>query len=392
MDTSLAPVLHVIPGLRTGGAEQMLATLVTARRQQPFSQVVVDLLSGGSHAERIRKADIPVYELSAQSPLALPFVVFRLAALIARLKPVAIQSWLYYADLTALWALELSGRRAATRLYWGVRSSELETEHYRRTLAWTIKACANRSTRPDAVVANSFAGRDAHRQFGFAPRAFPVIANGIDTARFRPDPTIRLRMRSELGVANDHPLVIHVARVDPMKDHASLLAVASLLPNVNFLTAGFGTQSLGTTPNLRALGLRRDLPNLYAAADVVLSTSIFGEGFSNVIAEAMACGVPAVATDVGDSRRIVGDTGAIVVPRDVEAMASKINALLMEKNTSRHERSNAARQRIQENFSLDRMVSTFDALHVHGTLPVNNGESAFHTKPEAIITAGNGTR
>ena len=373
MQQNLPTVLHVIPGLHTGGAEHTLAALVTARRRQPFSQIVVDLLggAGGDSAltEAIRAAGIPVHQFGGRSAFDLPIILFRLRGLIRQVRPIAIQSWLYYADLASLWALELSGQRATTRLYWGIRSSDMDQSHYRRTLGWTIKACAKRSNQPDAVVANSFAGRDVHRALGFTPRAFPVIPNGIDTQRFRPDTSARARMRAKLGIPDRNPLVIHVARVDPMKDHASLVAVAVALPDIQFVAVGAGTNKIAAPSNLTALGIRHDMPNLYRAADLMLSTSIFGEGFPNVIAEAMACGVPVVATDVGDSRRIVGDSGIIVSPRDVAGMASAIGRILAEPGTKYAERANAARKCIGDRYSLERMVKTFDALHLHEILP-----------------------
>jgi glycosyltransferase involved in cell wall biosynthesis len=252
----------------------------------------------------------------------------------------------------------------------------MDPRHYRRALGRTIKACAKRSARPDAVVANSFAGRKAHRAIGFAPRAFPVIPNGIDTKRFRPDGSVRARMRTQLGVSDRKPLVIHVARVDPMKDHVSLIAVAAALPNIQFVMTGAGTEKIEAPTNLRALGIRRDMPDLYAAADLSLSTSVFGEGFPNAVAEPMACGIPVVATDVGDSRLIIGDTGFVVSPRDVPGMASAIGSLLAEPETKRAARGAAARIRIQDHYSLDRMVSAFDSLHLHGTLPAMNDDAA----------------
>ena len=200
----------------------------------------------------------------------------------------------------------------------------MKRRHYRRALGWTINACVKRSARPDAVVANSFAGRDVHRALGFAPRAFPVIPNGIDTHRFRPDAFARARIRAQLALPDGKMVVIHVARVDPMKDHVSLTAVATALPDVQFIMAGSGTEQIAAPPNLKALGHRQDIADLHAAADLLLSTSIFGEGFPNAVAEAMACGVPVVATDVGDLRRIVGNTGVIVSPRDVSAMVAAI--------------------------------------------------------------------
>jgi glycosyltransferase involved in cell wall biosynthesis len=171
-------------------------------------------------------------------------------------------------------------------------------------------------------------------------------------------------------------LVLHVARVDPMKDHASLTAVAAALPDIQFIMAGSGTEQIAAPPNLKALGHRQDIPDLHAAADLLLSTSIFGEGFPNAVAEAMACGVPPVATDVGDSQRIVGDTGIIVQPRDVTAMVSAIARMQVESQAKRSALAAAARKRIEDHYSLDRMVSAFDALHLHGILPAStNGDA-----------------
>ncbi|MFZ0402390.1 MAG: glycosyltransferase [Pseudolabrys sp.] len=380
MHNSPPTVLHVIPGLHTGGAEHRLAALVTAKRKQLFSQVIVDLrgstASDGTLTDGIRAAGIPVHQFGGHMALDLPIILLRLCGLIRQVQPIAIQSWLYYADLASLWALELSGPRATTRLYWGIRSSDMNLKQYRRALRWTIKACAKRSARPDAVVANSFAGRAVHRALGFAPRAFPVIPNGIDTQRFRPNPSARARMRAHLALPDGKMLVIHVARVDPMKDHASLTAVAAALPDIQFIMAGSGTEQIAAPPNLKALGHRQDIPELHAAADLLLSTSIFGEGFPNAVAEAMACGVPVVATDVGDSRRIVGDTGVIVSPRDVAAMVAAIIHIRAEPQAKRSARAAAARKRIEDHYSLDRMVSAFDALHVHGILPaLTNGDA-----------------
>jgi glycosyltransferase involved in cell wall biosynthesis len=380
MHNNLPTVLHVIPGLYTGGAEHILAALVTAKRKEPVSQIVVNLLGStaadSALSDAITAAGIPIHRFDGQSALGFPAVLFRLCGLIRKMRPIAIQSWLYYADIASLWALELSGQRARTRLYWGIRNSDMDQSHYRRALGWTIAACARRSARPDAVVANSFAGRDVHRALGFAPRAFPIIPNGIDTQRFRADISARARLRAQLGVMGDKPFVIHVARVNPMKDHASLVAVAAALPHIQFVMVGSGTEKIDGPKNLMALGLRHDMPDLYTAADLSVSTSIFGEGFPNAVAEAMACGVPAVATDVGDSRRIVGDTGVIVPPRDVPAMASAIARMQAEPQAKRSARAAAARKRIEDHYSLDRMVSAFDALHLHGILPAStNGDA-----------------
>ena len=364
-------VLHVLPGLGLGGAETMLAALVTAKRSQPFPQTVVDISGGGMLTERIHAAGVPVIAFNLRHAAGLPLAVIRLAQTIRRVRPAVIQSWLYYGDLTATWALALSGRRASTRLYWGVRCSDLDVDRYSWPLRRTIVACARRSGEPDAVVANSFAGRDVHRQLGYRPRAFPVIPNGIDTVRFRPDTDTRQKIRAELGIADETPLILHVARVDPMKDHASLLAVAKALPQATFVLTGAGTKELVGPPNVIALGPRSDMPLLHAAADIAISTSAFGEGSSNAIAESMASGVSVIATEVGDARAIVGDTGSIVAPRDTTAMIAAVGLLLTEPSQARQARGLASRGRIVDFYSLDRAVAAFDALHLRGEMPDN---------------------
>jgi glycosyltransferase involved in cell wall biosynthesis len=303
----------------------------------------------------------------AQTALA----TLRLAALIRKTQPTTIQSWLYYADLLSLWALRISGRSSGTPLYWGVRCSDMDQSQYRLSLRWAIRLCAKWSARPNAVVANSCAGRDVHRRLGYSPRAFPVIWNGIDTDRFRPDANIRARVRREFGLSETDIVVIHVARVDPMKDHASLLDVAAALPDIKFIAVGRGTKELSGPRNLIALGHRSDLPMLYPVADCLLSTSAFGEGFPNVIGEAMACALPIVATDTGDSRIIVGDNGIIVPCGDTGAMASAIRTVTAETGSQRQDCGLRGRRRIETCFSIERAVSAFDRLHVDGILPTD---------------------
>jgi glycosyltransferase involved in cell wall biosynthesis len=117
------------------------------------------------------------------------------------------------------------------------------------------------------------------------------------------------------------------------------------------------------------LGQRSDLPAIYAAADFALSTSAFGEGFPNVIAEAMAAGLPVIATDVGDSRWIVGNYGLVTPPRDTDKLAAAVRAFASEAESVRRARGDRSRARVETELSLDRMVTAFDRLHLDGVLP-----------------------
>jgi len=194
-----------------------------------------------------------------------------------------------------------------------------------------------------------------------------VISNGFDTDAFRPAPLSALSVRDELGIAPTAQLVGLMGRYHPMKDHENFFLaareVSKALPNAHFLLAGEGLTNenkslaeliarsmLGARVHL--LGPRRDMPRLLASLDVLASASAYGEAFPNVIGEAMSCGVVCVATSVGDSAAIIGDTGYVVPPRDPNELAARLKVALALSSDERRLRGEAARTRIVKMYSL----------------------------------------
>jgi glycosyltransferase involved in cell wall biosynthesis len=326
----------------------------------------VTLLPAEAHTARLRGAGVEVIELRFDKPGGIPTGLLKLARLIGERRPDIVQGWMYYGDLAALVALALSGRRRQTHLVWSIRCSAMDWRSYGVGLALVVKACAVLSRRPDLVTANSAAGLKSHLALGYHPRRAQVVANGIDIVEFQPDPAARGAVRAELGIAEDVTVLAHVARVDPMKDHGSFLAAMAALPDLSALLVGAGTEKLAAAPNIFRLGRRCDVARLFAAADFVVSSSRFGEGFSNVLAEGMACGLPAVATDVGDAKLIVGDTGLVVPPGSPDALAAAIRTLAAEPPAARAERASRARARIVENFAMGEAIHRY--LELYGSL------------------------
>ena len=198
---------------------------------------------------------------------------------------------------------------------------------------------------------------------------------GAESVLARPDE--RAAIRAELGLSVDDLVVGMCARVDPMKDHASFVKAATLLaevaPEARFILIGAGTDEPGSAldraiaasgiaDRFMRLGLRLDVHCLIAALDIATLSSI-SESFPNVLAEAMACGVPCVATDVGDSAAIVGDTGLIVPPGDAQALADAWNSLRREGPDGRARRGAAARRRIADRYALATMIEDYYALY-----------------------------
>jgi glycosyltransferase involved in cell wall biosynthesis len=345
-------IIYVTAGLGIGGAEAMLTLLATARPGVADEITIVSLLPAQAHLQRLRAAGVTVIELRFDRAGGVLISLIKLAKLIAQSKPDIVQGWMYYGDLAALVAVIMSGRRKHTLLLWSIRCSDMDLRNYGLRLRLVVKACTLLSGLPDLVTANSAAGLKFHLARGYHPRRAELIVNGIDINEFRPDAVARREVRLELGLCEDAIVLAHVARVDPMKDHATFLAAMTRLPEFSALLVGAGTENLPAARNLFRLGRRGDVARLLAAADFVVSTSRFGEGFSNVLAEGMACGLPAITTDVGDAKRIVGDTGVVVAPEEPDTLASAIRTLAGEPAPTRADRAKRARARIVENFSL----------------------------------------
>lgn len=348
-------VLHVISGLGTGGAELMLSQLVRNSRQ--FCHMVVSLTDMGTIGPDLVAAGIEVAALGIRSGFGLLGGLARLALLIRCRRPMVVQTWLYHADLLGTLAARLAG---CQNLIWNLRCSNMDNKRYGRLVA----LLARLSAVPKAIIANSHAGKEWHQACGYHPRQWRVIANGIDTNRFRPAPEARTRWRAKLGFDNGKVLVGMVARLDPMKDHAAFLGVAARLsssrPDMAFLVAGLGTDTLPDIGVIR-LGEVRDVPGLYSALDIAVQASRFGEGFPNVVAEAMACGVPVIASKNGDVSLIVGDTGLTIPPGDEGALEQAIRALA-DAPEKRREMGLRAQRKIEHDYALPAAIQSFEAM------------------------------
>ncbi|RCK33588.1 hypothetical protein TH24_21310 [Thalassospira xiamenensis] len=287
-----------------------------------------------------------------------PISIFKLAWMIYKFKPSIVQSWMHYADLVATLALLISGRRKNTRLIWGVRCSNLDFSQYGWKLFFTVKVCSFLSAKADVIIANSEAGRSAHVKLGYASERFRVVHNGIDVDKFAPiGVEARNKFRAKFSIPEDAFIVVMAARFDPQKDYQTFLRVVGRLPECVFLVAGTDTEKLPRISNVIKVGVFGDMPTLFGSADCVLSTSAYGEGFPNVVAEAMACGVPAVATNVGDVSLIIGDTGYITDVKDCDGIVNAIISIKSECLHDKERRSKMSRRRILENFELKKMIS-----------------------------------
>jgi len=367
-------VLHIITGLSTGGAERALYNLLSGGLAARDGVVVLSLRDEGTYGRRIRELGVPVYTLGMRRGVPGPVAIARLCMLVRELRPDMIQGWMYHGNLAATLAGWVTPGRPPVA--WNIRHSLYSLRDEKPLTRQVILANRCLSGRTDSIVYNSCLSREQHEAFGFLADRGRMIPNGFDTDNLQPSPDLGQLVRRDLAIPEDALVIGHVARFHPMKDHASFLRaavqVARAMPNTRFLLAGrnvdlvnsalFGIVPSDFVGRFHFMGERDDVPALMQAMDIFCQSS-WSEAFPNVLGEAMALGVPCVATDVGDSRDIVADTGMIVPRSDSEALARGLLAMLSKSSDERRALGSAARASVKANYALPRIVGEYQGLY-----------------------------
>ncbi len=365
--TRRVKLVFLIRSLAIGGAERQLAELAKSLDPNRFDVTVLCFYGGGQFANDLIEANIPVLSLDKKGRWDLAGFGVRLVKYLRHLQPDILHSYMTGSNLVAALA---KAALPKVKIVWGVEAAYVDHKQYGWLEQVTSRAEILLSFVPRLIIFNSFAGRDYHLSAGFSGSHAIVIQNGIDMARFRPDPIARAQLRSDWNIPSDAFLIGLSGRLDPIKDHPTFLKAAALFAQHNrgarFVCIGDGHSSylqrlqtlakeLDLTDKVVWAGFVKNMVGAYNALDLCCSAS-HSEGTSNAIAEAMSCGIPCVVTDVGDSRYIVGNTGVLVPPRDPEAMAVGWSAMRHQIH-QQPQLSSLVRQRIQQHLSLAQLVN-----------------------------------
>jgi glycosyltransferase involved in cell wall biosynthesis len=368
-------VVHVINCLSYGGAQFMLCNLLARTDRERIESMVVALVNVLPLAERVESLGIPVRVIGMRPGVPNPRGVVRLARLLHRERPGVIQTWMYHSNLIGGIAARLS---VPAPVVWGIHHTEHDARTEKRTTLWTVAVGARLSRRlPARIVCCSESARRLHEQRGYATEKLMFIPNGFDTGTFRPDPTARFEVRRELGIGPGTLLVGWFAKYTTHKDPLNFLRAVAILkdrcPGVHFVLCGDRideanaelvsvVEAYGLRGRCHLLGIRRDMPRLTASLDLAVQSS-FTEAFPLVMGEALACGVPCVATDVGDSAAIIGESGRIVPPRDSQALAAACGEVLELSPEARARMGQSGRLRIQERYELVSVTRRYEDLY-----------------------------
>ena len=353
----------------------MLARLLESARMFPdIDSEVVSLMRPGAISTRIAATGVPVYSLNMRAGIPSLRSAFRLIQLTRRVRPDLIMGWMHHGQLAASLAGLAAG--GGTQVIWNVRHSLGGYREEKPLTRALLRIGAWLSATPSAIIYNSRTAARQYRAFGFRPRRDLVIPNGFDIGAFDPREAARKAIEALFNIPPDRLIIGMIARNHPMKDATNLIAaftrVFEVRPDAHLLIVGEGMDKpspdaarvlASLEPSSWTLaGHRADVPAWLAGLDLLTLPSAWGEGFPNIVGEAMACGVPCVATDVGDAAWLIGTTGRVVPARDALALGTALLELAMLGPAARGAMGQAARARIDEHFALPAIARDYALL------------------------------
>ncbi len=351
-------IVQIIPTLDQGGAEKQLALLATRLPRDMFEVHVCTLTRGGPYEQALREREIPIHAINKHWKFD-PAAYWRLRAVLRRLRPQLVHTWIFAANSYGRYAAFHAG---VPRVVAGERCVD-------RWKVWHELAIDRHLARhTDRIVANSSGVVDFYVQHGIPKAKFEVIPNAI-SEQSGVAPIARDEALQRVGVPRDARVIGAVGRLWPQKNYRDLIWAAELLKvirdDTHLVVIGDGPQRailerwrrhLEITDRVHFVGHREDVPQLLPHFDCFWLASAY-EGQSNALMEAMLAGVPAVVSDIPGNRDLVehGKTGYLFPVGDRAAIARLTNQLLEDPATARRIAA-AAQKRMKTEFTVEKMI------------------------------------
>lgn len=365
-------IVHIITGLGDGGAEHTLFKI--CKYEKLNNHIVISFKGREKYFLLLKKIGVKVYCLNASFFSIYKF--FFLINLLRSLKPDVVQTWLVHADFIGGIAARLAGIK---NIIWNIRYSNFEIGKTKFTTIMIIKILSKLSSIiPKFIIVNSNRAKKIYENEGYNKRKLKFIPNGFDLSILKPNKLQKKIFKKKNKINNQIPLIGNVARYDPKKDHLNLINALSLVRSkkINFFCILVGNnidqnniklnseiKRLKLSNHIKLIGQNDDIMQVMNGFDIYIQSSSYGEGFPNVVAEAMACGTPCVVTNVGDAGILVGKNGWIVSPNSPNKLANAIETAISEIGSNYwRKRCINTRSRIKVNFDIINMVKLYNEL------------------------------
>lgn len=363
-------IIHIIVGLNNGGAEMMLYKLLKYSDRNLYKHTVISLMDEGVMGEEIKKLDITIETLNIKKGN------FSLRGFIKLLKLCKnqdiIQTWMYHSDFLGF----IISKILRKKIIWGIHHSNLEKDKNKKRTLLIAKINAFLSRWCDEIVSCSKVAKEEHEKYGYVKDKIKVIPNGFELEKFYFIENAKNILQKEFPIIENKLLFSLVARYEILKDHNNCLKAMKIFKeifsnefilllcgtNINYKNRTLISQIKENEleKNVLLLDRRKDIPVIMSATDIYISSSS-GEGFPNVLGEAMACETPCIVTDVGDSSYIVGKTGSVIERGSPEKLSKAIIEFI---NTNAYKKNRkSCRKRIEENFDIVKIIKLYEKLY-----------------------------
>ncbi len=359
-------ILFVIRGLQPGGAETQLVLLANGLASRGHDVSIAVCYPGGALESALDGVSLIGFDKKGRWDFSF---LFRFIQYVRKVSPDVVHGYMGLGNILTAVCRPFVGPLLTV---WGIRASNMDLDAYDFGSRVSFYAEKALSRFADCIIVNSYSGMEHAVSVGFPSDKLKVVPNGIDHGVYKGSSVRGEAFRKEIGVDVGTPVFGLIGRVDPMKGHDIFLQAASEFlatgKDAQFVCVGkvdtsYGRAMVSLSEKLAGLkgrvhwlGLRRDMASVYSGIDVLVSASRFGEGFSNVVGEAMACGTPCLVTDVGDSARIVGETGLVVKP-EVPAFLAEGMGVMLDRVDRDETLGRRCRERIVEKFSPESLIA-----------------------------------
>lgn len=362
-------IVHIIPGLGNGGAEILLERLLSNLDKTKYKLEVISLIDEGILGEKIKKMGINIHSLHMKRG-KIDFQKLFKGLKICKDCDI-IQGWLYHGNLFAF----ICGKILGKKIIWGIHHANFDKDKHKKLTLLIIKIMSFLSRFVDVIVCGSKVVEKLHKEIGYNGKML-IIQNGFELDKFYKIEKARLIIEKELGLEKDIILFGSVGRYDLQKDYLNCFEAMRIIKNkkIKFKLLLIGPdltnenielkkmiEKTGIEENVMLLGKREDIPLLMSSLDIYVSSSV-GEGFSNVIGEAMACETICVITDTGIAEEL--EDRSLVVPiKDAKMLAEKCIEVIRYSEAKKEEIRKKGRREIFEKYEIKKIVKKYEDLY-----------------------------
>ena len=366
-------IIHIINNLSTGGAERMLFNLISCIHMNSFDISVFSLQGKGELSVEIEKLGIPIFYFGIFRKRDFVFKFLKLMLAIIKFKPDLVQTWLYQSNIIGGVATKIV---SSSKIIWSLHATILKPGLTKKSTKFIIKLSSILSGFiPDKIICCSHSSYNDHKVIGFKENKMIVIPNGINTTEYNFTNSNEFYLNSKLNIINEKVKYIGmVGRYHKMKRHDIFFHAAKIVsdkyPFLRFIICGYKinktNQVLMKLINSFEIGTKiylldniTTMPELYSSLDVLVTTSSYGEAFPLTICEAMACKIPVLSTDVGDSAYIINDLNMIIPINEPILLAEKIEKIILLDTMSLNKIGEKNRTRIKNLFDINEVAKLY---------------------------------